>query len=71
MNNLARIRMAGLAAAMLVVVGSPAFAQVDLTGVWNPIMHEDQVERVPGPTVGDFLGLPINDAARMRGETWN
>jgi hypothetical protein len=44
---------------------------MDLTGVWNPIMHEDQQERAPGPSVGDYLGLPINDAGRMRGETWN
>jgi hypothetical protein len=34
-------------------------------------MHEDQVERAPGPEIGDYLGLPINDAGRMRGETWD
>ena len=28
---------------------SPAYAQVDLSGTWAPIFHEDQVERVPGP----------------------
>lgn len=71
MNNLNRIRIAGLAVLLLVMAGSPAFAQVDLTGVWNPLMHEDQAERAPGPDVGDYLGLPINDAGRMRGETWD
>jgi hypothetical protein len=25
----------------------------------------------PGPDIGDFLGLPINDAARQRAETWD
>jgi len=25
---------------------------------------------VPGPELGDYLGIPINRAARMRGETW-
>ena len=49
----------------------PASAQVDLTGMWAPIFHEDQVERVPGPEVGDFAGLPINDALRMRADTWD
>jgi len=49
----------------------PASAQVDLSGIWAPIMHEDQVERAPGPEIGDYLGLPINDAGRMRGETWD
>jgi len=48
-----------------------ASAQVDLSGIWAPIMHEDQVERAPGPEIGDYLGLPINDAGRMRGETWD
>jgi hypothetical protein len=49
----------------------PAYAQVDLSGIWAPIMHEDQVERAPGPEIGDYLGLPINDAGRLRGESWD
>ncbi|HEY9462620.1 MAG TPA: MBL fold metallo-hydrolase [Vicinamibacterales bacterium] len=48
----------------------PASAQVDLGGMWAPIFHEDQVERVPGPDIGDYSGLPINDAARMRADSW-
>ncbi|MBM3820169.1 MAG: hypothetical protein FJW14_14290 [Acidimicrobiia bacterium] len=71
MNNLNASRMAGLLFVLLACASTPAFAQMDLTGVWNPIMHEDQIERAPGPEVGDYLGLPINDAGRMRGETWN
>jgi hypothetical protein len=54
-----------------VVSVRPASAQVDLSGIWAPIMHEDQVERAPGPEIGDYLGLPINDAGRMRGESWD
>lgn len=71
MTNLNVPRIAGLLFVLLTVVGTPAFAQMDLTGVWNPIMHEDQQERAPGPNVGDYLGLPINEAGRMRGDTWN
>jgi len=48
-----------------------AFAQLDLSGEWNPLFTEDQPERIPGPEIGDYLGLPINDAARMRGDIWN
>jgi hypothetical protein len=52
-------------------IARDASAQVDLSGIWAPIMHEDQVERAPGPEIGDYLGLPISDAGRMRGETWD
>jgi hypothetical protein len=49
---------------------SPAYAQVDFSGEWAPRFHEDQPERVPGPNLGDYLGLPINDAARLRADSW-
>ena len=47
------------------------FGQIDLSGEWNPVFHEDQPERIPGPEIGDYLGLPITDAARMRGDSWD
>src|SRR5437016_14344030 len=49
----------------------PAFAQVDFSGGWPPLFYEDQPERVPGPELGDYLGLPINAAGRMRATTWS
>ena len=51
--------------------GVPAFAQLDLTGVWSPRMHEDQPERGPGPELGDYLGLPITPAARQFALSWS
>jgi hypothetical protein len=62
-----------IGAVMVVVslVGAPAFAQVDFSGEWAPRFWEDQPERVPGPELGDFLGIPINDAARLRAEAWD
>ena len=33
--------------------------------------HEDYNERIPGPDLGDFAGLPINDSARPFAESWN
>jgi hypothetical protein len=53
------------------LASAPAWAQIDPSGEWAPRFHEDQPERIPGPDIGDYLGLPINDAARMRGDTWD
>ena len=50
---------------MAAVAGIPAaFAQTDFSGEWAPRFYEDQPERVPGPELGDYLGLPINAAGR-------
>jgi len=49
----------------------PAFAQLDLTGIWSPVFHEDQPERIPGPELADFLGLPVNAAARQWALAWD
>ena len=53
------------------LISSPAFAQVDLSGPWGQKMHEDQPERGPGPEIGDYTGMTINDAARMRADAWD
>jgi hypothetical protein len=39
--------------------------------VWANQLHEDFPDRLAGPELGDFAGLPINAADRMRGETWD
>src|SRR5712691_8918052 len=66
-----RIRIAGLVLVLTSALGRPAFAQIDFSGVWAPLFHEDQPERIPGPDIGDYLGLPINDAARLHGDSWD
>jgi glyoxylase-like metal-dependent hydrolase (beta-lactamase superfamily II) len=48
-----------------------ALAQVDLSGEWSARYHEDQEHRIPGPELGDYLGLPINDAGRMKADSWD
>jgi len=58
-----------LAAALL--LSAPAFAQVDFSGNWAPLYHEDLPDRIPGPELGDYLGLPINDAARLRADSYD
>ena len=54
-----------------ILLALPAFAQLDLTGIWSPVFHEDQPERIPGPELADFLGLPINAAARQWALAWD
>ena len=56
---------------LLALIGIPTFAQVDLSGVWGPTFHEDSAERGPGPELIDFLGLPINPAARQWALSWD
>src|SRR5262244_4680074 len=51
--------------ALTVLVNIPAFAQTDFSGEWVVRNHED-----PGqPPLGDYLGIPFNDAGRLRAET--
>ena len=49
---------------------TPAFAQVDLSGEWGSRYTWDYLERLPGPELGDYLGLPINNAARLKANSW-
>ena len=53
------------------LVSRPAHAQFSIVGDWSPLIHEDQPERGPGPELGDYLGLPINDGARMHADSWD
>ena len=54
--------------ALVLLAGVPAFAQVDFTGVWNPRLNdEDNPERLAGPSLVEYVGLPINDQARQWG----
>jgi hypothetical protein len=61
----------GCLALIMTAAAVPAFGQIDFSGEWAPRFYEDQPERVPGPELGDYLGLPINAAARMRADTWD
>lgn len=65
------LTLAALTLLAYALVPTVASAQVDLAGEWAGIRHEDQLERGPGPEIGDFTGLPINEAARRRGLSWD
>ena len=62
-----------LAAALVMAV--PASAQIELAGDWDQPMpnagfgagfQEETQDRGGGPDLGDYAGLPINDAARYK-----
>ena len=64
---------AGNAALAQYFEGKPRLAQgeVDLTGGWLQKFHQDSHERKEGPAIGDYTGLPVNDDARLRANTWD
>jgi len=67
-------RHAPIAAALLFAWGftlsAPLHAEVDLAGEWADKYHEEWPERIPGPDVVDYTGLPLNNAARMKADSW-
>ena len=64
------LRWTGPLAAVAMFLATPAFAQIDLTGMWNPQFTEDQPERIPGPELLDYAGIPLNDFARKWALAW-
>lgn len=60
-----------LLGAMVMTAGTPAFAQVDFSGEWRMLVHEDGPHRGGGPEIGDYTGLPVNDAARLAADAWD
>ena len=57
--------------AAVLMGAAPSPAQTTLNGDWQPQFHEDQPERIPGPELVDFLGLPINAEARQWALAWD
>src|SRR5438309_3881070 len=50
----------------------PASAQIALSGVWqNRTTDEDEPDRLLGPELGDYTGIPLNAAARLRADSWD
>ena len=55
----------------LPLFGSHLCAQSDLSGEWAGHLYEDLAYRGPGAEIGEYLGLPINEAARMKADSWD
>jgi hypothetical protein len=49
----------------IVLPSRPVRAQADITGEWAPRVYND------GMDVGDYTGIPINQAGRLRAESWH
>jgi glyoxylase-like metal-dependent hydrolase (beta-lactamase superfamily II) len=57
--------------AVLLVPGSPALAQIDISGEWGSRLHEDLGYRGTGPALGEYVGVPLNDAGRQKASSWD
>jgi glyoxylase-like metal-dependent hydrolase (beta-lactamase superfamily II) len=68
-----KVTRSGIVVAWLLVLSwaAPAFAQINFVGEWTGRYHEDQPDRVPGEEPGDFSGVPLNEAARLFGDSWD
>jgi hypothetical protein len=58
-----------VAALAILVFASPSFAQVDLSGEWAPLRNEDVVSN--NIVLGDWVGIPMSDAATARAAAWD
>ncbi|MGA1742164.1 MAG: hypothetical protein ACO4AC_08385 [Pseudohongiellaceae bacterium] len=45
--------------------------EADLQGYWYNPLYEDNRDRGEGPYIGDYLGLPLNEAAIQAAEAWD
>jgi hypothetical protein len=68
MNRIARVLVVCVVFAFGAGAAHPAFAQIDFSGEWTPVRSMDNSE---DPWVGDWVGLPLNDAGRARAEAWD
>ena len=44
---------------------------VEIEGYWTDLFHEDLWDRRSGLLVGDFTGLPLNDAGKLAAASWD
>lgn len=53
-------------AVLMTMSSRPALAQVDLTGLWRPLARNEDGSGLDG----DYAGLPLNAAGRLRAQSW-
>jgi glyoxylase-like metal-dependent hydrolase (beta-lactamase superfamily II) len=66
-----QLRKSWVLGAAILAQCNPVLAQIDLSGEWQGRMHEDLQYRGAGPDYGEYEGFPINEAARLKAESWN
>src|SRR5919112_696301 len=61
-------------AVLLMLAAAPASAQqIDIIGNWSSSLgnfEELPLRGDPGVEVGEYVGMPVNDAGRLKAESW-
>lgn len=57
-----------LVTSMMVLAVGVLIADTDFSGEWSVVWSQDNIE---DPWVGDFVGLPLNEAGLARAESWD
>jgi hypothetical protein len=59
------LSMSSLLIVLVLLLSTPALAQMDLSGMWAPLGY-----RPDSPDMGDYTGFPLSRAGRLRAEAW-
>jgi cyclase len=54
----------------ILLAAGPVFAQIDVSGEWAATFHEDLPHR-GGVRLGDYTGLPLNEAGWRKAQSWD
>ena len=65
-----RRRLVAACVVLVLVCASTASAQLDVSGEWGSIFHEDLPHR-GGMRLGDYTGLPLNEAGQRKAASWD
>jgi glyoxylase-like metal-dependent hydrolase (beta-lactamase superfamily II) len=65
-----RSRIATALGVFVLAAAGPALAQVDVSGEWGAVFHEDLPHR-GGMRLGDYTGLPLNEAGQRKAASWD
>lgn len=68
MESVNRTTIPGIVIVLVSMLAStPALAQIDLSGEWRSASNEYRILN----QVGEYVGLPINEAGRLRADSWD
>ncbi len=59
------LSMSSLLIVFVLLLSTPALAQMDLSGMWAPLGY-----RPDSPDMGDYTGFPLSHTGRLRAEAW-
>ena len=54
---------------VFMALNTPAWAQVDISGNW--VSSQENLRPRENAGIGDYTGLSLNDAGRLRADTWD